>query len=225
MPQPNNPVSWRQAEPSPGGPLVFPWLDTKRIYMAGLTRSVAEARLAQQTGMVSSNLYAYAENNPVNMMDPSGLDVSIGPVPPGTSCDGANAVTWCNYDAGKPYTLNCNKKCDSPCTDAHEGQHRYDHKACCSRLAACFKTSSKAACIAKYEAWAAANKKWQECRAYHVGLTCRAKMIGERNCWHCDPGNKCCDDLKGAWENDKSQIDVYCKDVQPWEPAPKPCPL
>jgi hypothetical protein len=57
----------------PGAPPVFPWLDTSRNYMAGLTRSVAEARLAQQSGMNGPNLYAYAENKPVKYTDPTGL--------------------------------------------------------------------------------------------------------------------------------------------------------
>jgi hypothetical protein len=97
-----NPKNQNHAEPAPDFPPVFPWLDTTRRYMAGLTRSVAEARLAQQTGMSATNLYLYAENNPVNMIDPDGRDPQRqGGKPPqpqigiggsGNTCPGAAAV-------------------------------------------------------------------------------------------------------------------------------------
>ena len=72
----SNPVNWSHVEPSSAGPPVFPWLDTSRSYMAGLTRSIAEARLAQQIAINSPNLYVYVNNNPVNLVDPSGMQAS-----------------------------------------------------------------------------------------------------------------------------------------------------
>ena len=78
--QPNNPVSWNNEKPATGLPPVFPWLGTNRGYMAGLTRSIAEVRLAQQEGMNKTNQYEYAHNNPVMYSDPSGLQPpQVGP--------------------------------------------------------------------------------------------------------------------------------------------------
>ena len=74
LPHSDNPMSRQHAEPAQGLPPVFPWLDNSRGYMAGLTRSIAEARLAQQVDSGATNLYVYAENNPVVLTDPSGLD-------------------------------------------------------------------------------------------------------------------------------------------------------
>jgi hypothetical protein len=67
--------------------------------MAGLTRSVAEARLAQQDG----NRYQYANNNPVTYFDPDGLapqrqggqppQAQIGIGGSGNKCPGPEAVS------------------------------------------------------------------------------------------------------------------------------------
>ncbi len=102
LPQSNNSVSWKQADPAPGGQPVFPWLDTNRGYMAGLTRSIAEARLAQQMAASPTNFYQYADNNPVTHIDPSGLEpqrrggkapqAQIGIGGSGNKCPGPAAV-------------------------------------------------------------------------------------------------------------------------------------
>ncbi len=74
LPFTNNTASQNNAEPGQGVPPIFPWPDSSRSYMAGLTRSIAETRLAQQMNSGATNLYVYAENNPVVLTDPSGLD-------------------------------------------------------------------------------------------------------------------------------------------------------
>lgn len=172
--------------------------------------------------------YGYVGANPVNRRDNRGLDVEIGPVPPGTTCRSASAVTGCNFSVGLPYTLICNSACDAPCTDAHEGQHRYDLKSCCQRASKCVPRFGLEACRNEFFAWMTQIEYWAECRGYRVGKLCREKEIKRRNCWNKKRGNcldECCKHLIDRWGRDVRRIDFYCPGNDPFGPPPTPCPF
>ena len=131
------------------------------------------------------NWYVYGSLNPSNHIDPTGKTVKIGPVPPGESCANypdADGVTDCNFQVGKPWTLICHRDCDAPCTDAHEGQHRYDRAKCCELAAKCIKRTDiqDEICEDIYYLWASLTSQWAECRAYRSGLYCLQKMAKKR---------------------------------------------
>jgi RHS repeat-associated protein len=181
------------------------------------------------------SFYRYVENCPVNVFDAMGLRTQIGHVPPSvTGCGGAGdvAVTGCNVDPnaqyiGSVWTLICDDTCAVACFDAHEGQHRHDVAACCARYPICLKHQSAEVCSGLFQDWKTKNQRWRECRGYHVELTCTAKMIAQRNCWHCKPDNACCFALKRIWTDDHStNVPGWCRGIQPWGPPPAPtCPF
>ena len=78
-PSPKSPIPSPQNPVPSCPPPVFPWLETKRNYMAGLTRSVVEARLAQQMETEATNPYMYVNNNPITLIDPTGLSPFVDP--------------------------------------------------------------------------------------------------------------------------------------------------
>jgi len=174
------------------------------------------------------NWYAYGSLNPSNHFDPTGLEVRIGPVPPEKSC--ANyppttlRVTDCNLQKGKPWMLICNRDCDVPCTDTHEGQHCYDLAKCCELAAKCIERTdiSDRACELAFRQWQDRNRQWAECRGYRSGLYCRQKMAKKRNCW-CKPWgqDRCCDILRDSISRDQDRIQRLCA----WGPPPVRCPF
>ena len=188
--------------------------------------------------------YVYCENSPVRYSDPSGFLPTIIPpillpwVPnpgennnvgtplPGYHCSGENALTACNYLTGGMFTILCHSRCDAPCSDAHEGQHRNDRAACCSKFKDCLKSNSLAHCMGLYSSWIRQTRRWSECRAYNSGRDCREKMFRNIGCsWNSTCDSECCKNLKAAIDNDNAQIGSYCRGIDPWGPPPSPCPF
>jgi hypothetical protein len=114
-----------------GGPWPRPWPDCgqTRRYMAGLTMSVARARLSQQLARNATSLYVYADNNPITRVDPSGLysaspswpDPASSPSRPGfPTCP----KPLCYSNTGKPLFSRleiCNAYIADPNTDKRGG--------------------------------------------------------------------------------------------------------
>jgi len=187
----------------------------------------------------NSSPYALMMSNPVKAASGIGRISSgnsqndchrIGPVPPDWKCGdprmGDNdAVTSCDLNSGRVWTINCNYTCVSPCIDAHEGQHRHDQAECCKRGAKCVKRYGLEICGAAYGGWFKGNRAWRECRGFKAGITCEEQMIRANDCWHCKTGSRCCDDLIGTWESDQNEMKGWCKGINPWGPPPMKCPF
>lgn len=189
------------------------------------------------------NFYWYAKNNPVMYDDPTGLMVTIGPVGPGTVCQGntvinngkntgGNAVTGCNFSQGKMYTLICDTGCDAACTDAHEAQHRYDGASCCAKAKKCYdaaKTQNqKLICELKFDIWFLEQTARSECQAYRNGLLCREKMAQAANCYaQIRQGmcSQCCKTLIQDIQRDEGQIAIYCTGKGWPRPKSVKCPF
>ncbi len=186
--------------------------------------------------------YSYCSASPGGLTDPYGLRPAkpsdshhIGPVPPSCKCQSGvvycnglpmdDADSGCDMSTGHMWTLNCDVDCDSPCVDAHEGQHRHDDAICCKRAALCTKHHPASACDAAYRQWVNDTEKWSECRAFSSGVNCMEKMLKALDCWHCPPGDACCDKLKSVYEKDRRLRDEYCKGINPWGKPNKSCPF
>jgi len=178
--------------------------------------------------------FAYALNNPITNVDPSGLSpVRIGPVPPNkVGCDGDQAVTDCNFKVGKPYTIICDLACDAPCTDAHEGQHRHDVASCCAMSKKCVDAARTPAqiqlCKDKWYKWLNEERSRTECQAYRSGRACRERMVQSQHCLsesqqgHCTP---CCKALFAAIDRDNDLIHQNCSGAGWPRPTPATCPF
>lgn len=181
--------------------------------------------LVSRMPLVGIDRNGLCETVPVGRGDRVGLFAVVGPVPPGTSCPPiANACTGCNLDEGRMWTIIRNTDCDAPCTDAHEGQHRYDDAECCKRAAKCIADNhgSREDCLEAYTGFIDAINDLGECRAHRSGKYCREKMAAAHDCWAKGCGTACCDEIIGAIiRRDNPKIREHCAGIpDPWSGAP-----
>src|ERR1043166_8591102 len=89
-------------------------------------------------------------------------------------CNEAGCIN-CNVPQGSVFTCLCDKSCDAPCTDAHEGQHRYDMRRCCSNTKVCFdRNHGDPRCEIQFHFWESMSYSYLQCRGFSSGRDCSA---------------------------------------------------
>ena len=183
--------------------------------------------------------YTYGHGDPFNLLDAASyLSMFLGnadkpgcpprcitgPCPKPYRCDrDAAGSTNCDCTSGRVWTVLCWCKCDAPCFDAHEGQHRHDEAACCAAVPNCVLHWHPGCpdCCSAFFKWKEHNFDWLECRAYTSQQFCQQDMWKAQGC-KTNPHKPCCVDLARDIKFAAKYIGIYCPNAK-HTPCSVPC--